>query len=676
MPGQDLLDAASLLTSLPDAVVVFSESGKVRWASESAIELLGDGDLGSTSLSTDRIHRADREAVLALLEQVRARKAPLARAVWRLRRADGTWIGLDTYLQDARDDQRIQGFVLSARPSADTERGESGSFSTVARFAADGYWEWELDTDRLFLSPEWLATVGWADTARNYTSRDWFKSVHADDRPRLMNSIRSHIQDSDVRLRSEHRVLGGDGTWRWVQIRGIASRDPDGRAVTLAGTLSDVSESRLTDRTTGLANGLLFRDRLSHTFVASEREPNPFGVLVLDIDRHPVVRETLGHIAGDEMLRHIARRLERTVRPGDTVARLGEARFGILLDGMRGTPDASRVAERLHESLAEAVKVGDQDVFSTASVGIALPGPGAEGPDELLRAAETAMRRARSNPDERSAYYDLEMHRQAKERLELETDLRRAIADGAFELHYQPIVDLADGGIVGFEGLVRWRHAERGGLVPPGMFISISEETGLIVQIGRWVLREAARQLKAWVDVHPGADELVVSVNVSAREFDQPDLADRVLATLSEVGLEPRQLKLEVTETAIMGNPELAAATLRRLKQHGVKLALDDFGTGYSSLGYLHQMPFDDIKIDRSFVSKIEEGGQTPVIVNAIVSLAASLGMDCVAEGIETDEQRRVLKLLGCRFGQGWHFGRPEPARKLDGALERSEEKD
>ena len=333
--------------------------------------------------------------------------------------------------------------------------------------------------------------------------------------------------------------------------------------------------------------------------------------------------------------------------------------------------DPQGTEKELHHgvNLAEAIKVGAQDVFSTASVGIALPGPGIESPDELLRAAETAMRRARSNPDERSAYYDGEMHREAKERLELETDLRRAIAEGAFELHYQPIVDLSDGGIVGFEGLVRWRHAERGGLVPPGMFISISEETGLIVQIGRWVLREAVRQLKSWIDVHPGASELVVSVNVSAREFDQADLADRVLATLDEVGLAPRQLKLEVTETAIMGNPELAAATLRRLKEHGVKLALDDFGTGYSSLGYLHQMPFDDIKIDRSFVNKIQEGGQTPVIVNAIVSLAASLGMDCVAEGIETDEQWRVLKLLGCRFGQGWYFGRPEPAVKLDDAI-------
>ena len=327
MTSPDLLDAESLLTSLPDAVVVFSEGGEVLWASSSAIQLLGDGDLQNISLSTDRVHRSDRAEVLALVQGVYARRDRVARAVWRLRRMDGTWIGLDTYLRDARDDQTIQGFVLSARPSADTVHEESGSFAIAGRFAADGYWEWELDSDRLFLSPEWLATVGWAVTDRSRTSREWFKSVHGDDRPRLMDAIRAHLQDSSARLRCEHRVLGGDGTWRWVQVCGMATRDPEGRAMTLAGTLSDVSEGKLFDRTTGLANGLLFRDRLSHTFVAHEREPNPFGVLVLDIDRLSVVRETLGRIAGEEMLRSIALRLERTVGPGDTVARLGEARL-------------------------------------------------------------------------------------------------------------------------------------------------------------------------------------------------------------------------------------------------------------------------------------------------------------------------------------------------------------
>lgn len=664
MPNVDQLDAASLLTSLPDAIVVFSPTGGVRWASKLAIQLLGDGDLRGLTPSIERVHPDDRSAVFGCVQQIRAAERSMVRSVWRLRQPDGSWLSLDTFLRDARSDPSVRGFVLTARQALYSANEDSTTFSTTARYAADGFWEWDLTADRLELSAEWLRTVGWTDTDHSFRSEQWLESVHEDDRPGLLESIRSHLAGTSDRLRAEHRILSGDGMWRWVQIRGLADRDEDGRATRLSGTLSDVSESRLTDRTTGLPNALLFRDRLTQMFDASHRDPVPFGVLVLDIDRHASVRGSLGHRAGDDMLRSISRRLQSTLRPGDTLARLGEARFGILLDTIRGTADASRVSESLHEVLADPVRVGEVDILTTASVGIALMGSGIEGPEDLLSAAETAMRRARHNSEERSAYFDSEMHQEAKECLELESDLRQAIAMEAFELHYQPIVELSDGSIVGFEGLVRWRNEARGGLVPPGVFIPISEETGLIVQIGRWVLGAAVRQMRSWLDEYPGADQLVVSVNVSAREFDQLDLADRVFQTLDEVGLRPEQLKLEVTETAIMGNPAAAATTLHKLKARGVKLALDDFGTGYSSLGYLHKMPFDDIKIDRSFVSKIDDEGRTPVIVNAIVSLAASLGMDCVAEGIETAEQERVLRSLGCRFGQGWHFGRPEPALK------------
>jgi len=663
MPQPDHLDAASLLTSLPDAIVVISPRGAVRWASTSAIQLFGDGDLRGLTLSIERVHPADRAEVFGWVQRIRSGEKQLVRAAWRLRQADGSWQWLDTFLRDARKDPNIGGFVLSARQTDRSEQEDhSGSVSASVRFAADGYWEWDIANDLMDLSPEWLSTVGWLDTDHRFTSAEWFESVHLDDRERLRLAIRGALTGTTDRLRSEHRLLAGDGTWRWVQIRGVVTRDQPGRAISVAGTLSDVSESKLTDLTTGLANALLFKDRLSQMFASGVRDPVPFGVLVLDIDRHAVVRESLGHTAGDEMLRSIALRLQRTLRPGDTVARIGEARFGVLLDSLRDNADASRVGERLHEALTDPIRVGEQDVYTSASVGIALIGPSIESPEDLLRAAETAMRRARESAEDRFAYFDGDMHKQAKERLELETDLRRAIVDEAFELHYQPIVELADGSIVGFEALVRWRNEARGGLVPPGLFIPISEETGLIVQIGRWVLGEAVRQLHTWMADFPDAAHMVISVNVSAREFDQADLAQRVLATLKAVGLAPHQLKLEVTETAIMGNPTLAAATLHKLKAEGVKLALDDFGTGYSSLGYLHQMPFDDIKIDRSFVSKIDDDGTTPVIVTAIVSLAASLGMACVAEGIETPEQERVLRGLGCRFGQGWHFGRPQPA--------------
>ncbi len=661
MSRPDQLDAARLLTALPDAVVVFSATGQLRWASPSAVRFLGGGTAAGLNLSIERVHPADRPEVFGAVQQLRSGAKRTVRVTFRLRSGEG-WLLVDAFVRDACDDPEIGGFVLSARRGVRAEHDDSSSFTAPSRETADGYWEWELSSDTLELSGEWLRTVGWMDTDHRFSTEIWMESVHPDDRTRLQQAIRGHLRGETERLRNEHRILSGEGTWRWVQIRGVAGRDDDGRVLSVVGTLLDVSESRLTDRTTGLSNELLFRDRLAHAFEAAMRDPDPFGVLVLDIDRHPSVRESVGHRAGAAMLRSLARRLQQTLRPGDTVARLGEARFGILLDSLRGPADASRVSERLHAALREPVRVGERDIFTTASVGIALMGPGLDTPEALLGAAETAMRRARSNANERSAYFDTWMHNQAKERLELETDLRRAVDDGAFELHYQPIVELHDGSIVGFEALVRWRNEARGGLVPPGLFIPISEETGLIVQIGRWVLGEAVRQLREWIDRYPEAKRMVVSVNVSAREFDQPDLAERVFEILAQVGLAPEQLKIEVTETALMRSPALAVETLGRLKASGVRLALDDFGTGYSSLGYLHRMPFDDIKIDRSFVSTIEQVGQAPVIVKAIVSLAASLGMDCVAEGIETVEQERVLKALGCRFGQGWHFGRPLPA--------------
>lgn len=654
---------------MPDAIVVIDTSGQVAWASVEAGQLFASPEDGELRLGMDLVHPDDRNEVFQAVQQLRAGRARVVRGTWRLRRPDGDWRTVDTAAVDRRDDPAIGGFVVTTRMLPEMEiDGASDTYSLVARHAIDGYWEWSLETDVLHLSQQWLNTVGWDDADRTYHSAEWFDSVHPEDRDTLLASIRAHLDGQATRLINEHRVMSGHGTWAWVEIRGVAARDSQGRAVRMAGSLTDIAHTKLTDALTGLPNATLLKDRLGHLLSASRREPQLFAALVLDLDRHPVVRESLGHKAGDQMLKHVARRLERTLRPGDTVARLGEARFGVLLDDIRDNADAQRVSERLHEALAEPIQVEGQEVFTTASIGIAMHTHSDETPAEMLNAAETAMRRARSAGEERSAYFDRGMHDKAREKLELETDLRRAVDRGAFELHYQPIVDLSDASVVGFEGLIRWPHADRG-MVSPGMFIPISEETGLIVPIGRWVLHEACRQLRAWVDQHPGADQLLISVNVSGREFDQPDLADRILETIAQVGLAPEQLKLEITETAIIRSPETAIAVLTRIKDAGIKLALDDFGTGYSSLSYLHRLPFDTIKIDRSFINEIGSDGQSPVIVRTILSLADNLGMEVIAEGIETADQWKVLKELGCRFGQGWHFGRPVPAHKAEQAL-------
>ena len=657
-------DLSAVLGAVPEAIVVVNAGGVVTWSSDGARALFQPGEDGKLRLGMDLAHPDDRNEVFETVQSLRSGRTDSARGTWRLRGIDGDWALVETSVVDRRKDAAIGGYVITTRrlPEGLTDPA-SDSYSLVARCAIDGYWEWNLETDILHLSPEWLATVGWGDADRVYHSAEWFDSVHPEDRDALMASIRAHLDGHAGRLLNEHRIMSGDGTWAWVEIRGVAERDGLGKATRMVGSLTDIAHTKLMDTLTGLPNGMLLQDRLGHLLSASRRDPQLFAVLVLDLDRHPVVRESLGHKAGDEMLKHVARRLERTLRPGDTVARLGQARFGVLLDDIRDNADAQRVTERLHEALAEPIQVEGQEVFTTASIGIAMHTHSDETPEDLLNAAETAMRRARGSAEERSAYFDRGMHDKARARLELETDLRRAVDGGSFELHYQPIVDLTDARVVGFEGLIRWDHHARG-MVSPAMFIPISEETGLIVPIGRWVLREACRQLRAWVDEHPGADELLLSVNVSGREFDQPDLADRILATIDEVGLAPGQLKLEITETAIIRSPENAVAVLTRLKDAGIKLALDDFGTGYSSLSYLHRLPFDTIKIDRSFINEIGGDGQSPVIVRTILNLAESLGMEVIAEGIETADQWRVLRELGCQFGQGWHFGRPVPASK------------
>ena len=657
-------DLGAVLGAMPDAIVVLDASGAVSWASDDARQLFASPEDGELRLGMEMVHPDDRNEVFNAMQRLRAGRARLVRGTWRMRRPNGDWRAVDTAAVDRREDPAIAGFVITSRLLPELELDDaSDTYSLVARCAIDGYWEWNLDSDILHLSPQWLASVGWDDADRIYHSAEWFDSVHPEDRDALMAAIRSHLDGHANRLMNEHRVMSGAGTWAWVEIRGVAARDAHGKAVRMAGSLTDIAHTKLTDALTGLPNATLLKDRLGHQLTASRRDPQLFAVMVLDLDRHPVVRESLGHRAGDQMLKHVARRIERTLRPGDTVARLGDARFGIMLSEIRDVSDAQRVSDRLHEALADPILLEGQEVFTTASIGIAMHAHSDETPGDLLNAAETAMRRARGTGDERSAYFDRGMHDTAREKLEIETDLRKAVDRGAFELHYQPIVDLADASVIGFEGLIRWPHAERG-MVSPGMFIPISEETGLIVPIGRWVLGEACRQLRAWVDEHPEADQLLISVNVSGREFDQPDLADRILATIAEAGIAPEQLKLEITETAIIRSPEAAVAILTRIKDAGIKLALDDFGTGYSSLSYLHRLPFDTIKIDRSFINEIGSDGQSPVIVRTILNLAESLGMDVIAEGIETAAQWKVLQELGCRYGQGWHFGRPVAAPK------------
>jgi diguanylate cyclase (GGDEF)-like protein/PAS domain S-box-containing protein len=419
------------------------------------------------------------------------------------------------------------------------------------------------------------------------------------------------------------------------------------------------------DSLTGLPNRALFLDRLEHRLALEKRRhKTSFCVLVLDIDRFKVINDSLGHVRGDELLIEVARRLQSCLRPADTVARLSGDEFTILLEDVPNASDARKVADRLQEELRVPFWLGTHEVFSGASIGIAHGSATYAHPEDILRDADTALYRAKAQGRGRCVEFDASMHDRAVELLQLETSLRRAVERNEFHLHYQPVVSLASGQIKGAEALLRWKHPERG-LVPPMEFIPLAEETGLIVEIGAWVLREACRQMKEW-QARLGQPDLEIGVNLSSRQFQGPGLVAAVAEVLRATGLSPRCLRLEVTESLLMDKHPNVAQTMTELRAMGVRIDLDDFGTGYSSLSYLHQFPIDTLKIDRSFIQRLGATDDAQEIVNTILALASSLDMEVVAEGVETEQQLEQLRKMRCAYAQGYHLSRPVEAVQFE----------
>jgi diguanylate cyclase (GGDEF)-like protein len=502
--------------------------------------------------------------------------------------------------------------------------------------------------------------------------------VHPEDLPSLHADLAAHLEGRTPTFENEHRVLAADGSIRWVLARAVAVLDETGRPRRLAGTIGDVTPRKkaeellryqaVHDGLTGLPNRTAFLERMERSIARCRFNPEyNFAVFFLDLDRFKLVNDSLGHLSGDQLLVAVARRLVGCLRPGDMVAHAGGDEFMLLVDHIESALDATYVAKRIQRSLSVPVVVSGQEVFVSASMGITLSGT-SQTPGDMLRDADTAMYRAKTRGPGACELFDRDMQAQALNRLQLETDLRRALDRGEFRLHYQPIVSLGPGSIAGFEALLRWQHPDRG-LLYPGAFLAVAEETGLILNISEWVIAQCCAQAREWNGRRQDRPALTVSMNLTSQTFTRSDVERLVDEALSTSGLDGRQLQLEITESVFMSDLDAVVAVLVALKQRQVEFHIDDFGTGYSSLSYLHRLPTEVLKIDRSFVGRMGQAGDDDVMVRTIVELAHNLGRRVIAEGVETAEQLARLRTFGCEQAQGYYFARPLPPGEAESLL-------
>jgi diguanylate cyclase (GGDEF)-like protein/PAS domain S-box-containing protein len=556
---------------------------------------------------------------------------------------------------------------------------EAGRRALALAAAEQAVWEWQPEGAGLYVGPELERALGLATGTLSGDGMKWLDHVHPDDRAAYSGVVEGAAERGRGSLSHEFRLRRGDGTYRWYQLRARVVDADSADGARLIGTLADITASRrsedrilsdaVRDRVTGLPNRALFIDRLERAMRrAGGEEGANLHVIVVDLDRFKSVNDGLGHEVGDSLLNIIGRRLSRLLAPDDTLARLPGDQFAIIFNGSKPARDIITFSDRLRQEISEPINLRPREVFITATLGVAGFEEGMVTPEDFLRSAEIALFEAKRRGKDMIEFFRPDMLDARSHLIALEQDLHRAIERNEIEVVYQPIMRLGDGELAGFEALVRWRHGTHG-LLEPDSFMGLAEETGIVKALGRYVLDEAVRQVGVWKRAFRPSDPLFVSVNLSFSQLLGYDLVDEVRSLLAREGIPGSALKLEITESLVMQNPELSAGVLRRLNQLGVTLACDDFGTGYSTLANLNRLPFDTLKIDRALIESSDSDPRAAVVLDAIVAMAHGLGLSIVAEGVETEAQVRRLMALGCDLAQGYLVGRPVTARQIAAAF-------